>query len=361
MKIESSTIFMDSVHTANRHEKATLSSGNNFRSAPSDTASSSTKHANKKASDGELIFYLSESSSYSAQTHHLSSRPQELFADEMGQFHHRLFRHIIEMMKEMLAGNNTHFSEASEFLTFSSENSMPHLETQIWHRETTYTSHLEEREYTRFGTNGLVQTSDGREISFHLDVGMSRSFIEEMKLTTLEDTEMMVMKDPLVINLDLPTAAITDQKFLFDIDSDGIKESLSSLAKGCGFLALDKNGDGKINNGNELFGTESGDGFYDLSQYDEDGNGWIDENDSVFSKLKIWTKNPDGTDRLLNLSEADVGAIFLGHLGTEFQLNDNLTNETNAKIQSSGIFLHESTGAAGTIQHVDFATSSTQG
>ncbi len=40
----------------------------------------------------------------------------------------------------------------------------------------------------------------------------------------------------------------------------------------------------KINDGSELFGTSSGDGFKDLATYDEDENGWIDENDSIFSK-----------------------------------------------------------------------------
>ena len=37
----------------------------------------------------------------------------------------------------------------------------------------------------------------------------------------------------------------------------------------------------------KLFGTSSGDGFKDLAEYDEDGNGWIDENDSIFNRLKV--------------------------------------------------------------------------
>ena len=84
------------------------------------------------------------------------------------------------------------------------------------------------------------------------------------------------------------------------------------------FLLLDRNEDGKINDGSELFGTKSGDGFRDLSEYDEDRNGWIDENDSVFSKLKVWTKDSEGNDKLLNLKQADVGAIYLGNIDTEF-------------------------------------------
>lgn len=42
-------------------------------------------------------------------------------------------------------------------------------------------------------------------------------------------------------------------------------------------LSLDQNGNGEIDNGTELFGTKSGDGFADLARYDLDYNGWIDE------------------------------------------------------------------------------------
>ena len=85
----------------------------------------------------------------------------------------------------------------------------------------------------------------------------------------------MLFRSPLVINLDSNVTTLSDQKFMFDIDSDGILDSISYLNKGSGYLALDKNGDGVINDGNELFGTKSGDGFYDLSRYDEDHNGIV--------------------------------------------------------------------------------------
>ena len=78
---------------------------------------------------------------------------------------------------------------------------------------------------------------------------------------------------------------------MFDIDADGEEESISYLQGGSGYLALDKNGDGVINDGSELFGTKSGDGFADLAEYDADGNGWIDENDPIFDKLLIWAKD----------------------------------------------------------------------
>ena len=119
-------------------------------------------------------------------------------------------------------------------------------------------------------------------------------------------------------------------------------------------MALDKNNDGKINDGTELFGTKSGDGFKDLAEYDEDKNGWIDENDSIFSKLKVWTKDEDGNDRLLNLKEADVGAIYLNNIDTQFSFKND-AGDDNGVLRKTGIYLKESTGAAGTVAHVDLA------
>ena len=166
--------------------------------------------------------------------------------------------------------------------------------------------------------------------------------------------ESVILTDPLVINLESNSASVTDQKFFFDLDSDGKEEQISQLGAGSGFLAYDKNGDGIVNDGSELFGTKSGDGFADLADYDEDGNGWIDENDDIFQKLKVWTKDAEGNDKLLDLKEANVGAIYLGSADTQMHLNDAYTNQTNAVIRKTGVFLRES-GEVGTIQHVDLA------
>ena len=56
--------------------------------------------------------------------------------------------------------------------------------------------------------------------------------------------------------MDSNITSISDQKFKFDINADGKEDDISFVGKGSGFLALDKNGDGKINDGSELFGTK---------------------------------------------------------------------------------------------------------
>ena len=165
----------------------------------------------------------------------------------------------------------------------------------------------------------------------------------------------LALIDPLVINFDTDATSLSDMTFLFDLDADGNAEEISKLNKGSGFLALDKNEDGIINDGSELFGTKSGNGFKDLKRFDSDGNGWIDENDYIFDKLKIYTKDYDNKDVLYTLKDLDIGAIYLGYGATEFALNNLSDNSTNGVIRNTGFFLRED-GSAGSIQHVDFAS-----
>ncbi len=208
-----------------------------------------------------------------------------------------------------------------------------------------------ETENTSFSTVGTARTADGREINFNVNVGMSRQFQEYYR----QDLELasFQMCDPLVINLDTDVASLEDQTFYFDIDADGEMDEISRLGSGSGYLALDKNGDGVINDGSELFGASSGNGFADLAKYDEDGNGWIDEGDAIWDKLKIWCKDENGQDKLYKLSEKGVGAICLQNAATDFTLKGS-NGQTQGAIRNSGVFLYEN-GNVGTIQHVDVA------
>ena len=350
MKIESSAVQMDAVYTASKVSLTTHSSGETFslavpRSDSNGLPDQSLSQAGSKknydfSQPATLIYIPATDDTFSIE---------ESFHD----LNTRLLRHIIEMMHKMLKGDNFLSQTNTEYLL--SAESYQKASSQVWYRHEEITdTYYSEKEAVTFDTKGLVHTSDGREIPFGLSFSMSRSFMEETHLKEVVN-DVLTFYDPLVLNMDVPTAAVTDQKFFFDIDQDGNKEKISGLEKGSGFLALDKNGDGVINDGSELFGTKSGDGFRDLAAYDLDRNGWIDENDAIYESLRVWTKDFEGNDTLLSLKEADIGAIYLGHVSTGFDLKDAETNDTNARIQSTGIFLHESTGEAGTIQHVDFS------
>lgn len=207
----------------------------------------------------------------------------------------------------------------------------------------------EEQEKMQFNAEGVIRTQDGREINFSTSLSMSRTYVEESNLTIRAGDAKKI--DPLVINFDGKGAQLSQTRFKFDLDNNGTEEQLASLRPGSGFLALDRNGDGVINNGSELFGPASGQGFAELARFDEDGNHFIDEGDSIYHKLRIWSFNEDGSQQLVALGDKNIGAIFLGHVTSPFQLKDDANNSLG-EVASSGIYLTEE-GKTGVIQQIN--------
>ncbi len=239
------------------------------------------------------------------------------------------------------AGTRTLNVEASPPVQIMSRGSGPGLTYQRHER-------YQEQETMRFQAEGVVRTADGREIRFSVAMNMSREFVQESNL----NIEMGSKKiDPLVINFDGLGASLDQTRFEFDLDSDGTTEQIASLRPGSGYLALDRNGDGSINNGSELFGPSSGRGFAELAAYDEDGNHFIDEGDSIYHQLRIWITNEDGSTQLAALGDKNIGAIFLGHVSSPFQLKD-VNNNSLGEVANSGIYLTED-GKAGVVQEIN--------
>lgn len=218
----------------------------------------------------------------------------------------------------------------------------------VWTTETTES--IREHERTDFASTGKVQTADGRTLDFKLELGMCRDYSCERKTVTVEKA---VLRDPLVINFDGKAAELSGKCFAFDLDCDGTSESIAALASGSAYLAFDANDDGRINDGSELFGTKSGNGFADLARFDLDGNRWIDENDDVFARLRIWAPDGEGQDALSTLAQRSVGALYLDSVETPFSLTDN-ENRLLAQVRASGVYLRED-GGVGTLQQVDLA------
>jgi hypothetical protein len=176
---------------------------------------------------------------------------------------------------------------------------------------------------------------------------MSRQFVSYMNINI--ETQRPV--DPLVINYGGTAASLLGERFQFDLTMDGNLDSLAVLGEGSGFLAVDWNDDGKIGDGSELFGPRTGCGFSELRKYDLDGNGWIDHNDEIFSKLVVWRRDANGNDTVYTLKELGIGAIFLGDIETEFSFKDE-NNQTLGIMRSTSFFLKEC-GSGGTLSHVD--------
>ena len=143
-------------------------------------------------------------------------------------------------------------------------------------------------------------------------------------------------RDPLVLDL-LGTGIATfglAQGLHFDHDGDGLKEASAWIRPGAGVLMQDRNGDGALSNGAELFGdftpVNGGlaqvNGFQALSQYDRNQDGRIDPSDPIFAQLRVWQFERDANDQDVILNP-DVA----GHLSALAELGINAIN-LNASI-----------------------------
>ena len=217
-----------------------------------------------------------------------------------------------------------------------------------WRSERTET--VREHESSDFSSAGKVCTADGRELCFNLELSMCRDYSSTQ---TIQQSGTVRLRDPLVINFDGKAAELSGQCFAFDLDVDGTREMIDGLSGASGYLAFDSNGDGVINDGRELFGTHSGDGFADLAALDDDGNHWLDEADKAFASLRVWQHDATGQARLSTLGEKGVGALYLGSSDTPFSLTDS-DNRLLAQVRASGVYLSED-GRAGSLQQIDLA------
>jgi hypothetical protein len=122
----------------------------------------------------------------------------------------------------------------------------------------------------------------------------------------------------------------------FDLLNTGSKQTVGWLSKQDGLLAMDLNGDGRINSGAELFGdqtvladgTLATDGWVALSAQDSNTDGKIDAQDANFKQLRVWVDaNSNGmTDagEMSTLAESGIVSIDLNHMGGTINQNGNL-------------------------------------
>jgi hypothetical protein len=221
---------------------------------------------------------------------------------------------------------------------------------QVRGLELTSSTLYSQEETLLFSAQGSVQTTDGRAIAFELGLSMERTTVA-MESSSFGVSNLFI--DPLILQLDATSPLLGDRLFSFDMDGDGAKEVLACPGSGCGFLAFDRNRDGIINNGMELFGPTSGSGFGELAELDRDANQWIDEQDPLFAALLIWRPDGQGGESLQSLDEAGVGAIAVVHAGTGFELQRS-DGTVLGTVKASGIFLTEA-GEVRSLQEVDLA------
>ena len=285
-------------------------------------------------------------------------RPADAEMPEEQKMQADLNMRLLQALFERLTGRKFQVVDPAEFMASPTEGDTPVVQEpgSILSAEAgagyglvyDYHESQYQSEQTQFAAGGKILTADGKEIDFSLNLNMSGEFYREQNINVRAGD---ALKDPLVINFSGTVAQLSQRDFNFDIDADGSKDQIAFVSPGSGFLALDKNSDGVVNDGSELFGTLSGDGFLDLRAYDSDGNNWIDENDAIYEQLRIWSRTSAGQDQLVGLGKAGVGAIYLGHIETLFSVTDT-ENSLLGQVKSTGLAIMEN-GRAVTVQQLD--------
>ncbi len=244
------------------------------------------------------------------------------------------------------------FSNQSSFQSINTKKiETPQVSKTNFTMETTY--EYSKTNLIKFESKANIQTTTG-DVNIDLNIQFTQKFYE--KHQTKIEQQRFVFQDPLVIQFDISKEHfnnISTQTFTFDINSNGFDQEIPLLKEGSGFLALDKNKNKIIDDGTELFGPSTNNGFNELSFYDEDNNNWIDEQDSIFKDLAIWCKDYATKDRLITISQANIGAIYLGDIKSQFNYDKNISQNI-AQLKSTSIFLDNQYNI-GLITGVNFA------
>ena len=170
------------------------------------------------------------------------------------------------------------------------------------------------------------------------------NILNNAKITFTSAQSAEVPKDPLLIDLDgdgIETTRVENGVY-FDQENDGFAELSAWVSSDDGVLAIDKNNNGTIDNGSELFGdsyvksdgTIATSGFDALSDLDSNGDGQINSSDTSFDAIKIL--KGDGT--LLSLSDVGISSISLTSkksVITDSNGNRQLTTGTYTKTDGS--------------------------
>ncbi len=161
------------------------------------------------------------------------------------------------------------------------------------------------------GFNAPVAEGGAQQSSVQLEFNFSLSVSVTEEVTVQQS-------DPLVLDLDGDGVELTrhDNGARFDIRGNGQAVNTAFVTGGDAFLAIDRNGNGRIDDGTELFGDQRGaaNGFEALREFDSNGDGRIDRGDAGYNQLLLFRDNGNGrTERgeLITLAEAGVEAIDL--------------------------------------------------
>jgi len=205
-----------------------------------------------------------------------------------------------------------------------------------------------EKLYDGITSGGLVTEEEEQKMLEEYYKAKEQEVIDEIKYKTQTAS---VVRSPIILDLDgtgINTVGF-DAGVQFDHDSNGFAELTGWLGSGDGLLVWDRNDNGVIDNGQELFGDNAllvngqsaVNGFAALAEHDCNGDGVIDANDAIWSELRIWRDHSqDGlTDEgeLLTLDEAGVQSINVSYTNSNYvDANGNAHKQVGSYTTTDG-------------------------
>lgn len=176
--------------------------------------------------------------------------------------------------------------------------------------------------------------------------------------------ELITRRDPLIVDMSpsltgVELERLDDVNVSFDLDGDGFRELTGWTGANSGFIVLDHNGNGQIDDGSELFGDLQQNGFDALRAYDSNVDGVFDAADGAFQTIQVWNDaNQNGlteAGELLSLTEAgivsiDLGAVIqTGRLQSGHEILASSSYTTTEGVQAEAVAVDFSTDQVNTL------------
>lgn len=154
--------------------------------------------------------------------------------------------------------------------------------------------------------------ADGAEYRFEASIDIT------VDIAVAASSVAPSQSDPLALDLNGDgEISLTDitSGVAFDINADGVMDRTAFIGGGDGFLAWDRDRNGVINDGAELFGDQRGaaNGYLELARYDDDKNGIIDDRDRLFAELLVASAGTGGVIETRTAAAAGVKSISLAY------------------------------------------------
>jgi hypothetical protein len=219
------------------------------------------------------------------------------------------------------------------------------------------TTLLTEQQQLNFAMQGeFIIDNKKVNLNYQLNLKASYSSIHSIETTAA------ALKDPVVIQFGTRSIGYITDYTKFDINNDNKQNDLPIFSGDVGYLIFDKNNNHHVDNGGELFGPTTNNGFSELAQLDSNNNGFFDNQDDKYSQIYIWQPKqtkPNSNEQspnkqnLVSLSQAGIKAISLNAITTQFNFRDQSKDnkgEINARLTQTSFAISENNKTLGVHQ-----------